>query len=198
MSIRHNILKALAAHGPRTLDELEADIGEPDRKKLSRNLSSCTKVGLTTCLVDNVVDEETGVERNVPIWTITPTGRERLSDGPHPQGGDRTSKEVIRSARVSAVIDDVQKAAAVGDPSMHPEKFCGIGTKLTKKTAPKARLRLIDFNGGLVGDSDLFDEGEARGAAETHAREHGISVDVCKVIGTANFERVPTVTWSSE
>lgn len=63
--------------------------------------------------------------------------------------------------------------------------------------AKPARYRNIDFNGGLIGDQGYFTELEARAAAGSHAIQHNIGVDICKVIATAHVEMVPSVTWSS-
>ena len=72
MSIRHNILKAIATEGA-TMDDICDRLGQP-RKKLHDNVKSCVTDGLAIRGRDDIT--------GLPFYTITAAGRARLAEGP--------------------------------------------------------------------------------------------------------------------
>ena len=72
MSIRHNILKAIATEGA-TMNDLCDRLGV-DRKKMHDNVKSCVTDGLAIRGRDDIT--------GLPFYTITAAGRARLAEGP--------------------------------------------------------------------------------------------------------------------
>ena len=190
MSIRHDLLAALNQGGYLSVDDLMGSIGETNRKKVVDNLNAAK----ADILVDRSRDEVT----RLPVYHITPVGRSRLAEGVRSMGGENSAKRAATTKPATGALGEQIEASQsmLSDSADVPCVTQGMATPKTKKTAP-ARYRNIDVNGGLVNDADYNDEMEARTAAVDHAREHKISVDVCQVIGTANFDMVPMVNWSS-
>ena len=131
---------------------------------------------LNAAKADHLVERSADEVSGRAVYHITPVGKKRLESGP-------------RKGTGKTLADLVAKHASAATPEPNQADV------FAKKSA---RYLTIDFNRGLLGDGDYTELGEARAAAELHAREHGISVDVCQVVGTARFEQIPSVTWSSE
>ena len=170
------MLRALSGAGYLSIEEIQEKIGEANRRKVIDNINAAKADNL----VDRTKDEITGL----PVYHITPTGQQRLGAG---QGVklDKFTGELC----VAHEIDPLSATSEADDPV--------VPAPVAKSKRAEKRYRNIDFDGGLVGDADFTDFMEARDAAVTHAQDHRISVDVCQVVGTANFESIPTVNWSS-
>lgn len=72
MSIRHNILAAIAQDGA-TMDDICDRLNQP-RKKLHDNVKSCVTDGLAIRGRDDIT--------GLPFYTLTAAGRARLAEGP--------------------------------------------------------------------------------------------------------------------
>ena len=174
------MLRALSVAGYLSIEEIQEKIGEANRRKVIDNINAAKADNL----VDRTKDEITGL----PVYHITPTGQQRLSAG---------QRVVIEPMSEYAAMGTLMATGTFPLDARAEADDPVVPAPVAKSKRAEKRYRNIDFDGGLVGDADFTDFMEARDAAVTHAQDHRISVDVCQVVGTANFESIPTVNWSS-
>lgn len=118
MSIRHNILAAIAQDGA-TMDDICDRLNQP-RKKLHDNVKSCVTDGL----VIRGRDDITGL----PFYTLTAAGRARMAEGPR-IGGRKPSMttqpeevKITGSAALAASFEAPLRLSAEGCAVIEPPK----------------------------------------------------------------------------
>lgn len=118
MSIRHNILAAIAQDGA-TMDDICDRLNQP-RKKLHDNVKSCITDGLAIRGRDDIT--------GLPFYTLTAAGRVRLDEGPG-VGGRKPSMttqpeevKITGSAASVASSEDPLRLSAEGCAVIEPPK----------------------------------------------------------------------------
>ena len=169
MSIRHNILAAIAQDGA-TMDDICDRLGQP-RKKLHDNVKSCVTDGLAIRGRDDIT--------GLPFYTLTAAGRARLAEGPG-IGGRKpsmtTQPEEVKitgsaalaasseaplrlSTKGCAVIEppkqgDVPAEAGSDERMSFDQHFDGSDAHLLPRNAADCAAKLRQYNRWRRGEDD--------------------------------------------
>lgn len=168
MSIRHNILAAIAQDGA-TMDDICDRLNQP-RKKLHDNVKSCVTDGL----VIRGRDDITGL----PFYTLTAAGRARLAEGPG-VGGRKPSMttqpeevKITGSAASVASSEAPLRLSAEGCAVIEPPKQGDVPAEAGSDEIkpPQYDPRKVSFN-----PSDR--------ALSIAIRNHNLIDEICTVVG---------------
>lgn len=107
MSIRHNILNAIAQDGA-TMDDICDRLGQP-RKKLHDNVKSCVTDGLAIRGRDDIT--------GLPFYTLTAAGRARLAEGPGVGGRKPSMTTQPEEVKITGSRESVPPVGQVSPPA---------------------------------------------------------------------------------